>query len=57
MWFVKKKKFFKIDVFVNILMLDYMYVLNFIFCFDIFIFFFCFEGFVGFRCLLEMGYG
>lgn len=56
MWFVKKK-FFKIDVFVNILMLDYMYVLNFIFCFDIFIFFFCFEGFVGFRCLLEMGYG
>lgn len=56
MWFVKKK-FFKIDVFVNILMLGYMYVLNFMFYFDIFIFFFCFKGFVGFRCLLEMGYG
>lgn len=52
-----KKKFFKIDVFVNTLTLDYMHVLNSMLCSDIFTFPFRFEGFAGFRRLPETGYG
>lgn len=56
MWFVKKK-FFKIDVFVNTLTLGHMHVLNSMLYSDIFTFPFRFKGFAGFRRLPVTGYG